>query len=95
MVFIPLQVQEHERDEESEYLRHGDGPPDAVHTQQQGENEDGGGLEYQRAQEMAAEIAPLFNAVKKPETKMLKPASRKDQENRRKAWDVNSKSPAS
>ena len=51
MVFIPLQVQEHERDEEGKYLRHGDGPPDTVHIQQQGKNEDGGGLEYQRAQE--------------------------------------------
>ena len=48
-----------------------------------------------RRKEMAAEIAPLFSAVKKPEVKMLKPASRNDQENRRKAWVVRSKSTAS
>ena len=37
---------------------------------------------------MAAETAPLFRAVKKPEAKMLKPASRNDQQNSRKAWVV-------
>ena len=41
-----------------------------------------------RRKEMAAETAPLFRAVKKPEAKMLKPASRNDQQNSRKAWVV-------
>ena len=48
-----------------------------------------------RRNEMAAETAPLFSAVKKPEVKMLKPASRNDHANSRKAWTVRANRPAS
>ena len=41
-----------------------------------------------RKKEISAETAPLPNAVKKPEQKILKPASRKEKENNRNACFV-------
>ena len=51
MIFAALGQQEQHGDEEREHLRYGDGPPDAVHIEEDGQDQHRGGLEHQRPQE--------------------------------------------
>ena len=51
MIFAALGQQEEHGDQEREHLRHGDGPPDAVHTEENGQDQHRRGLEHQRPQE--------------------------------------------
>ena len=48
-----------------------------------------------RRKEMAAEMRPLLSAVKNEDAKILKPANRNANENRRNAWHVSVYSPSS
>ena len=86
VIFFPLGEQEDDRDRRGEDLRRRNGVPDAVHAEDQRQEDDGRGLEHQRPQnEITAEMSPLFNAVKNEDAKILKPANRNANENSRNA----------
>ena len=51
MVLIPLEHQKDAGDDKGKDFGGGDGPPDTVHAQKYGQDDDGAGLEHKRPQE--------------------------------------------